>query len=58
MSEFKAVTLTNWEDVNTYFEQGWEYEDSRLIPNGKKDYFYLFILVKRSEQILKVEKIN
>lgn len=58
MSEFKAVTLTNWEDVNPYFDDGWEYEDSRLIPNGKKDYFYLFILVKRSERILKVEKIN
>ena len=41
-----AVTLEAWSEVNEYFEQGWEYVDSKIIEKKKGEFEYLFILEK------------
>lgn len=52
----QAVTLTTWGEVNEYFEQGWEYVDSKIIEVKKNEYNYLFILEKGRNKMVTINR--
>ncbi len=49
-----AITLDNWDEVNSYFGQGWEYVDSKIIEKKKGKIDYYFILGKISRYLLRL----